>query len=74
MNQADRDRWRSYVIGVLRSAQFVANGHGEDSIAGEMVSRLLDGESLSSLQRLSRTEEIRFKRGFWREVHHWFER
>ena len=59
--------YRSYLIGVLHSAQWLAV-RGEDTLAIEIVSRLLEGESIPALQGLAATESVRFSRGFWADL------
>ena len=57
-----RTAFREYAEGVLRSARFIAEGHGESGMAAELISNMLHGERVEWMQRLAASRDIQFKR------------
>lgn len=61
--------WKAYRLGVLASAHFVGVRHGEHTIAAELLTEVLYGESYRSLREQAKREEIEMP-GVWEDYRH----
>ena len=56
---------REFLIGVLWAAWWLHSGHGEDTYAGDLILESIGEQGVSTMRRLARTEQYRFKPEFW---------
>lgn len=62
---SNRDERRGFCLGVLWAAWWLHYGHGEDSMAADM---LVESMPALTARRMAREQDYQFKRGFWQQA------
>jgi len=69
MSHGKKESWFGYRLGLLHAAEHLWR-YGYGVAAVEMVTHLLSGVSVRSLQRQARREKVELGADYWSEVRH----